>query len=83
MYFLGAVGSTGAKPPAFVYAIVPTLFVFFNIFASEHVPAIQKSRSLEELSVWGADVHRVEFVSQDAACLDDFLRDAGTYVNGI
>jgi len=33
MYFLGAIGSTGAKPPAFVYAIIPTIFVFFNIFA--------------------------------------------------
>ena len=33
MYFLGAVNSTGAKPPAFVYAIIPTIFVFFNIFA--------------------------------------------------
>jgi len=33
MYFLGAVGSSGAKPPGFVYAIIPTIFVFFNIFA--------------------------------------------------
>ncbi len=33
MYFLGAVSSGDAKPPAFVYAIIPTLFVFFNIFA--------------------------------------------------
>jgi hypothetical protein len=33
MYFVGAVNSGDAKPPAFVYAIVPTLFVFFNIFA--------------------------------------------------
>jgi hypothetical protein len=34
MYFLGAVNSGGdAKPPAFVYAIIPTIFVFFNIFA--------------------------------------------------
>ncbi len=33
MYFLGAVNSAGAKPPAFVYAIIPTIFVFFNIFA--------------------------------------------------
>lgn len=33
LYFLGAVSSGDAKPPAFVYAIVPTLFVFFNIFA--------------------------------------------------
>lgn len=33
MYFLGAVSSSGAEPPAFVYAIIPTIFVFFNIFA--------------------------------------------------
>ncbi len=33
LYFLGSVSSAGAKPPAFVYAIIPTIFVFFNIFA--------------------------------------------------
>jgi hypothetical protein len=33
IYFLGAVNSGDAKPPAFVYVIIPTLFVFFNIFA--------------------------------------------------
>ncbi len=33
MAFLGAVNSGDAKPPAFVYAIIPTIFVFFNIFA--------------------------------------------------
>ncbi len=33
MYFLGAVNSGDAKPPAFVYAIIPTILVFFNIFA--------------------------------------------------
>ena len=34
MYFLGAINSGGeAKPPAFVYAIIPTIFVFFNVFA--------------------------------------------------
>jgi hypothetical protein len=33
MYFLGALSSSGAEPPAFVYAIIPTIFVFFNIFA--------------------------------------------------
>jgi hypothetical protein len=33
LYFVGAVSSGDAKPPAFVYAIIPTLFVFFNIFA--------------------------------------------------
>jgi hypothetical protein len=32
-YFLSAISSSGAKPPAFVYAIIPTIFVFFNIFA--------------------------------------------------
>ena len=33
LYFMGAIGSSGAKPPAFVYTIIPTIFVFFNIFA--------------------------------------------------
>ena len=33
LYFLSAINSSGAKPPAFVYAIIPTIFVFFNIFA--------------------------------------------------
>ena len=33
MYFVGAVNSGDAKPPTFVYAIIPTIFVFFNIFA--------------------------------------------------
>jgi len=33
MYFLGAVNSGDAKPPTFVYAIIPTNLVFFNIFA--------------------------------------------------
>jgi len=34
IYFFGAIASGGeAKPPAFVYAIIPTLFVFFNTFA--------------------------------------------------
>lgn len=33
MYFLGALSSSGAEPPAFVYAIIPTIFVFFNVFA--------------------------------------------------
>ena len=33
MYFLGAINSGDAKPPAFVYAIIPTILVFFNIFA--------------------------------------------------
>ena len=33
MYFLGAINSSGAEPPGFVYAIIPTIFIFFNIFA--------------------------------------------------
>jgi hypothetical protein len=34
IYFFGSITSGGeAKPPAFVYAIIPTLFVFFNTFA--------------------------------------------------
>lgn len=33
VYFVGSINSSSAKPPAFVYAIIPTIFVFFNIFA--------------------------------------------------
>lgn len=42
LYFIGAVSSGEAKPPAFVYAIVPTLFVFFNIFAINMVLQYKK-----------------------------------------
>jgi hypothetical protein len=42
LYFVGAVNSGEAKPPAFVYAIVPTLFVFFNIFAINMVLQYKK-----------------------------------------
>jgi len=42
LYFVGAVSSGEAKPPAFVYAIVPTLFVFFNIFAINMVLQYKK-----------------------------------------
>lgn len=31
--FLSALNSAGAEPPGFVYAIIPTIFVFFNSFA--------------------------------------------------
>ena len=30
VYFLSAVNSAGAKPPSFVYAIIPTIFVFLQ-----------------------------------------------------
>jgi hypothetical protein len=42
LYFLGAVSSAGAEPPAFVYAIIPTIFVFFNIFAVNMVLQYKK-----------------------------------------
>ncbi|MGD8555620.1 MAG: heliorhodopsin HeR [Anaerolineales bacterium] len=42
VYFLGSVASEDAKPPAFVYAIIPTLFVFFNIFAINMVLQYKK-----------------------------------------
>jgi hypothetical protein len=42
IYFLGSVSSGDAKPPAFVYAIIPTLFVFFNIFAVNMVLQYKK-----------------------------------------
>lgn len=42
MYFLGAINSSGAEPPDFVYAIIPTIFVFFNIFALNMVLQYKK-----------------------------------------
>lgn len=42
LYFVGAVNSGTAKPPAFVYVIVPTLFIFFNIFAINMVLQYKK-----------------------------------------
>lgn len=32
-YFISAITSTDARPPAFVYGIIASIFVFFNIFA--------------------------------------------------
>jgi hypothetical protein len=42
LFFLGSVSSGDAKPPAFVYAINPILFVFFNIFAINMVLQYRK-----------------------------------------
>jgi hypothetical protein len=42
VYFLSAVNSTDANPPGFVYAIIPTIFVFFNIFAVNMVLQYKK-----------------------------------------
>jgi hypothetical protein len=42
IYFVGAVNSGDAEPPDFVYAIIPTLFVFFNIFAINMVLQYKK-----------------------------------------
>jgi len=33
LYLMGAAGTAGAEPPTFVYAIIVSIFVFFNIFA--------------------------------------------------
>jgi hypothetical protein len=33
VYFVGSIASSAQKPPPFVYAIIPSLFVFFSIFA--------------------------------------------------
>ncbi|HAF61292.1 MAG TPA: hypothetical protein DCK95_03085 [Anaerolineaceae bacterium] len=42
VYFLSAINSSDAKPPAFVYAIIPTIFVFFNSFAVNMVLQYKK-----------------------------------------
>ena len=41
-YFVGSLTGEGGKPPTFVYAIIPTLFVFFNIFAVNMVLQYKK-----------------------------------------
>lgn len=43
LFFLGSVGSGDEGPPAFVYAINPILFVFFNIFALNMVLQYRKT----------------------------------------
>jgi hypothetical protein len=42
LYFYGSLGSSSAKSPVFVYAIVPTIFVFFSIFAVNMVLQYKK-----------------------------------------
>jgi hypothetical protein len=42
IYFFGSVNSGEAKPPDFVYATIPTLFVFFNVFAINMVLQYKK-----------------------------------------
>lgn len=42
MYFLSAITSADADPPGFVYAIIPTIFVFFNVFAVNMVLQYKK-----------------------------------------
>lgn len=42
IYFLSALNSAGAEPPGFVYAIIPTIFVFFNSFAVNMVLQYKK-----------------------------------------
>jgi len=42
IYFVSAIGSSDAKPPAFVYGIVASIFVFFNIFAINMVLQYKK-----------------------------------------
>jgi hypothetical protein len=42
LYFIGSIAGEGGKPPAFVYAIIPTLFVFFNVFAVNMVLQYKK-----------------------------------------
>lgn len=42
MYLLGATQSADARPPNFVYAIIASIFVFFNIFAVNMVLQYKK-----------------------------------------
>ena len=56
IYFLSAINSSGAKPPAFVYAIIPTIFVFFNIFAINMVLQYKKVGKWKEY-IFGEKVY--------------------------
>ena len=51
IYFLSALNSSGAKPPAFVYAIIPTIFVFFNSFAINMVLQYKKKGAWKDYLV--------------------------------
>ena len=53
VYFLSAVSSAGAEPPGFVYAIIPTIFVFFNSIPSSrtYLPKSSFPTSLECLTL--------------------------------
>ncbi len=42
MYFLNVISSADADPPGCVYTIIPTIFVFFNIFAVNMVLQYKK-----------------------------------------
>ena len=56
IYFLSAINSSGAKPPAFVYAIIPTIFVFFNVFAINMVLQYKKIGKWKEY-IFGEKVY--------------------------
>lgn len=43
LYFMGAIGSKGAKPEAFVYAIIQTIFIFFNTLALNRQAEISRN----------------------------------------
>jgi hypothetical protein len=42
LYFYGSLSTGGGKPPTFVYFIIPTIFVFFSIFAVNMVLQYKK-----------------------------------------
>ena len=73
--FLGAVNSGDAKPPAFVYAIIPTIFVFFNVFAMNMWLQYKVGRWKDYL--FGERIYIVlSLAGEDGAGLDDLLRHA-------
>ena len=42
LYLVGSGSSSGAEPPTFVYAIIASIFVFFNCFAINMVLQYKK-----------------------------------------
>ena len=80
LYFMGAIGSAGAKPPAFVYTIIPTIFVFFNIFALNMFLQYKKVGRWADYLFGERDLHRAEPGREDRAGLVDLRRHPGAGV---
>jgi hypothetical protein len=71
VYLAGA-----ADPPAFVYAIFASLFLFFNVFAVNMLPAVPEGWSVARLPLRRAGLHAPEPVRQVGARLAGVRRNS-------